>query len=449
MGRLTLNVLLSFAQFEREVTAERIRDKVAASKKRGIWMGGNPPLGYDIASRKLVVNADEAETVRLIFQRYLDLGCVRLLANDLAQKGIVSKQRVIGGDRKIGGRPIGRSALFLLLNNRVYLGETTHKGASYKGEHEAILPRKLFESVQLKLAENRQPVANRPRVRQEMALSGLVFDETGSPMLATYTLKKGSMRYCYDVSRPRLKGDTSRAAITRIPAPKFEGFISSVLARFRLAAVDPHSIVRRIDIMARSIRIQLNKAAAMTVWRAQGQGHRDKALLDHAHKRLLPGELLSGPFDQLMLVLPVSAKFRGGRAVDPQTPDKCHSAPSPNLPLIKAVARAHRWHEMLLSGEASSVGMISRRFGFERGHVGLTLNLAFLSPKITRAILDGEQPRGLRLTHLLGANIPPVWREQDDLVARLAEAGRRSLVQPYPICDQQGRGEQKQEPNRS
>lgn len=229
MGRLTLNVLLSFAQFEREVTGERIRDKVAASKKRGIWMGGNPPLGYDIQDRKLIVNPIEAETVRLIFRRYLDLGCVRLLAADLAERAIVSKRRVVAGGKVIGGRSIGRSALFLLLNNRIYLGETVHKDTSYRGEHNAIVPRDLFEAVQRKLAENHQPVSVSTRTRQKTLLSGLIFDDVGTAMLPTYTLKRGSLRYCYYVSRPRLKGDASKASVTRLSASKFEEFILSAL----------------------------------------------------------------------------------------------------------------------------------------------------------------------------------------------------------------------------
>src|SRR6202789_2162625 len=127
MGRLTLNVLLSFAQFEREVTGERIRDKFAASKKKGIWMGGNPPLGYDVSERKLVVNAAEAATVRKIFERYLELGCARLLCTDLAERGIVSKRRTFQNGQTRGGNPIAQNAVYLMLKNRVYIGETTHK----------------------------------------------------------------------------------------------------------------------------------------------------------------------------------------------------------------------------------------------------------------------------------------------------------------------------------
>jgi DNA invertase Pin-like site-specific DNA recombinase len=430
MGRLTLNVLLSFAQFEREVTGERIRDKVAASKKRGIWMGGNPPLGYDVRDRKLIVNAIEAETVQLIFKRYLNLGCVRLLADDLAKRGIVSKRRIIAGGKEIGGRPIGRSALFLLLNNRTYLGETIHKDASYKGEHEAIVPSELFEAVQRKLAENHQPVSVRTRVWQKTLLSGLVFDDAGTAMLPTYTLKQGSLRYCYYVSRPRLKGDASDASITRISAPKFEGFVLDVLDRLQLKAIEVRSIVRRIDVMPHSVRILLDKTEAVALWRVKSPDRHDKEILCDARRYLLAGETLSPSSDHLILTLPVRAKFPGGRAHQSRNADR--APPSPDLPLIKAVARAHRWHEMLLSGEVETIGAIARRFGMERGHAGRILNLAFLNPRITRAILQGEQPQGLRLSHLLQADIPLSWEHQDGLLARLAESARQPLLQPYP-----------------
>ena len=237
MGRLTLNVLLSFAQFEREVTGERIRDKFAASKKKGIWMGGNPALGYDVSDRKLVVNAAEAETVRLIFRRYLDLGCVRLLCDDLATRSVVSKYRAFESGETRGGKIMGRSALYLILNNRTYLGETTHKGVSYRGEHEAIVPRELFDAVRKRLAELAPRLSGRARQPQDAPYAGLLFDETGTAMLPTYSVKRGGIRYRYYASRPTLKGERSKAAISRIPAPPFEAFMEGVLARLALAGV--------------------------------------------------------------------------------------------------------------------------------------------------------------------------------------------------------------------
>ena len=253
MGRLTLNVLLSFAQFEREVTGERIRDKFAASKKKGIWMGGNPPLGYEVANRKLVVNAAEAETVRFIFQRYLELGCVRLLCADLAERGSVSKRRTFRNGEGRGGKPIGRSALYLILNNRTYLGETTHKGASYPGEHEAILPRALFGAVQKHLADLAPPDSGKQRLHQDAPFAGLVFDETGTAMLPTYAIKRPGLRYRYYVSRPALKGERSKAVISRIPAPPFEALISDVMGRLGLDKVVQVDQVGQVDRKANPV----------------------------------------------------------------------------------------------------------------------------------------------------------------------------------------------------
>ena len=161
MGRLTLNVLLSFAQFERELAGERIRDKFAASRRKGMWMGGTVPLGYDVSGRKLVINAEEAERVRFIFERYRALGCVSKLQEDLEQRGIRSKQRVLASGQVLGGGSFGRGALYHLLQNRVYLGEVVHKGVSYPGEHERIIDEELWSAVQARLLANRAPDVGR------------------------------------------------------------------------------------------------------------------------------------------------------------------------------------------------------------------------------------------------------------------------------------------------
>lgn len=397
MGRLTLNVLLSFAQFEREVTGERIRDKFAASKKKGMWMGGNPPLGYDVSNRKLVVNASETKTVRMIFQRYLDLGCVRLLCADLAARGVVSKRRTFESGQMRGGKPMGRSALYCILNNPAFIGETTHKGASYPGEHEAIIPRKLFDAVQQQLAELRPRTSGKPREVQDALYSGLLFDETGTPMLPTYTVKRGGVRYRYYASRPALKGERSEASISRIPAPPFEALVSVAMGRLGLA---PHAAIGRIDVLADRVVVRLKRDA-------------DKEFMANARALLADGESIEADGQTVVVTLPVRAKFRGGSAAVRAPAGSPQAAPRPDLALIKAVARAHQWRKMLEDGEVTSIGELARRVRQDRGNVGLTINLAFLSPALTRAILRGEQPPGLRLSHLLNADIPLSWREQD------------------------------------
>jgi site-specific DNA recombinase len=167
MGRLTLNMLLSFAQFEREVTSERIRDKIAASKKKGLWMGGNPPLGYDARDKQLVVNEPEAEKVRYICHRHIEVGSVRELEAELECEGIVSKVRVDRYGRRTGGKPLSRGALYLMLQNRIYRGEIVHKDESYPGQHQAILDDDLWDAVQAKLAEGRVETRSPGRQRDQ------------------------------------------------------------------------------------------------------------------------------------------------------------------------------------------------------------------------------------------------------------------------------------------
>ena len=192
MGRLTLNVLLSFAQFEREVTGERIRDKIAASKKKGMWMGGPVPLGYDVRDRKLVVNEAEAETVRHICRRYLALGSVRELVEVLARDGARTKIQIRTSTANRGGVPFARGTLFHLLKNRIYLGEIVHKGVAYPGEHPPIVPVDLWEQVQAKLADNGPGLVARPRTRHPSLLVGLVVDGLDRRMTPSHANKGSS-----------------------------------------------------------------------------------------------------------------------------------------------------------------------------------------------------------------------------------------------------------------
>src|SRR5437764_4445761 len=189
MGRLTLNVLLSFAQFEREVAGERIRDKFAASRRKGMWMGGNVRLGYDVIDRHLVVNETEAKTVKLIFERYLELGCVRALRAALDRLAVRSKQRVAETGRMIGGGPFSRGALYYLLRNRVYRGEAVHKGVGHRGEHEAIIDEGLWEAVQAKLSAQ-DTKRGRGRAESGALLMGFLFDDRGNRMSPTHTTRK-------------------------------------------------------------------------------------------------------------------------------------------------------------------------------------------------------------------------------------------------------------------
>src|SRR5215468_3655686 len=218
MGRLTLNVLLSFAQFEREVIGERIRDKIAASKKKGMWMSGVPPLGYRVQDRKLVIVDSEAELVRSIFRRYAELGSVRLLKAELDARGVKSKSWTSASGRLIGGKAFSRGALYLMLRNRTYRGEIVHKGQSHPGEHPPIIDQSLWDVVQMRLAGNTAERTSGIRTRQPSLLAGMLFDHDGNRMTPSYAVKKGT-RYRYYVSRPLItKDQTERSTEGSCPA---------------------------------------------------------------------------------------------------------------------------------------------------------------------------------------------------------------------------------------
>src|SRR5499426_3868208 len=224
MGRLTLNVLLSFAQFEREVTSERIRDKIAASKRKSLWVGGMAPLGYDTKDRKITVNEAEAERVRTIFRSYLKLGSLNLLMADLRKRGFLTKVRTLKSGEKVGAIPFTRGPLAHLLRNRFYIGEVAFKGEVLKGEQIAIVDRKLFYAVQARLDAqiNGHKAA---RINSEALLAGRIFDDRGNRMTPSHVRKRG-IKYRYYLSSPLLQGQPERAgAISRIPAAEIEGLV--------------------------------------------------------------------------------------------------------------------------------------------------------------------------------------------------------------------------------
>src|SRR3954469_8777440 len=224
MGRLTLNVLLSFAQFEREVTSERIRDKIAASKRKGLWVGGMVPIGYDTKDRKITVNDAEAERVRTIFREYLRLGSLNLLMAELRRQGIVSRRRTLKSGQTVGGIPFTRGPLAHLLRNRFYLGEVAFKGEILIGEQPAIVDKGLFEAVQAKLD---QQVTNHKvsRTKSEALLSGRIFDDRGHRMTPSHARGRG-IKYRYYISSALLQGRPKQAgSVNRIPAHEIETLV--------------------------------------------------------------------------------------------------------------------------------------------------------------------------------------------------------------------------------
>jgi DNA invertase Pin-like site-specific DNA recombinase len=229
MGRLTLNILLSFAQFEREVIGERVRDKIAASKARGMWMGGSVPLGYDVRARKLVVNEDEAARVRRIFEGFAAIGSATRLMPVLREEGVLTKT----------GRPFDKGALYKLLNNRTFLGEVTHKDKVYPGEHRAIVPRELWDSVHVILQESPRVRANQNRRQTPALLRGLIFGPDGRAMSPTHTRRRGRL-YRYYVSQAVLKGIADDSPVRRLPAAEIE---AAVIDQVRALLRQPEVVV--------------------------------------------------------------------------------------------------------------------------------------------------------------------------------------------------------------
>src|SRR5438309_1003028 len=245
MGRLTLNVLLSFAQFEREVTGERIRDKIAASKRKGMWMGGKVPLGYDLRDRKLIINVEEAQRVRTIYQRYLNLGCVAKLKVDLDRKGLKSKQRIAENGNRSGGTSYSRGALYQILQNRLYLGEIHYKGRIYGGEHQGIVRRELWDQVQARLRTNNQASQNGLRLRASSLLAGLLYDAAGNRFTPAHTSKNGK-RYRYYISQAVIKDPAALSCgPTRLPAGEVEAAVQSRLQAFLASPAEVSKLLGR------------------------------------------------------------------------------------------------------------------------------------------------------------------------------------------------------------
>lgn len=264
MGRLTLNMLLSFAQFEREIAGERIRDKIAASKKKGMWMGGNVPLGYGVKDRKLVVNELEAATVGVIFRHYAELGSVALLKAQLDRLGIVSKRREGAGGRLAGGQHFSRGALYLMLQNRIYQGEITHQGVAYPGQHAAIIDPELWQIVQDKLAANRQDRSLAVGAEASSLLAGLIADAGGNPMTPTHA-KKRAKRYRYYVSASLLAGERPQAKQgMRIPAGDIEGLVLDRLRALLSSRIDIGDTLAPLDLDAHALDTALHNAFALS-----------------------------------------------------------------------------------------------------------------------------------------------------------------------------------------
>jgi DNA invertase Pin-like site-specific DNA recombinase/AraC-like DNA-binding protein len=440
MGRLTLNMLLSFAQFEREITGERIRDKIAASKKKGMWMGGNPPLGYDVGDRKLMVNEPEAETVRHIFRRHVALGSVRSLKQELDAARIFSKVRVAESGRRWGGNPLTRGALYLMLQNRIYLGETVHKDKSYPGEHEGIVDQELWDAVQAKLTGNRVERAKGGATGDPSVLAGLLYDDLGNRMTPSHAIK-GGKRYRYYVSRPLITGSRTAAPDgRRIPAAEIERLVSDRVCTFLSNDTEIFEAIQGENREVAELKRLIERAAKLSkTWTTLSPAQTRSILraliarvdvqatkVDiHLIPARLPDLLEDNPLDPPpasecakdadRMILSIPARFkRVGKEIrmiiNGIGPNEKEAKPDPFL--IKLIVTAHGLHEKLMSQDLS-ISDIAESRGVHRSYVSRLIRLAFLSPDITDAILDGRQPLGLTAARLMQVSrLPLEWRAQ-------------------------------------
>ena len=400
MGRLTLNVLLSFAQFEREVTGERIRDKIAASKAKGMWMGGNVPLGYDLKDRRLIMNPPEAQQVRRIFSRYLELGSGVGLMKELRRDGIVSKRWVSRSGQARGGAPLSCGALYYLLQNRLYIGEIVHRGVRHQGEHEAIVTRDLFDSVQDALAANRRKRREKPRRTERCVLAGLVRDSDGQPMTTSFSYGRAGRFYRYYVAGSL---NPSRAAgsqsARRFPATPLEQLVlRSICALLQEDATfaDALPLIAGVELRERSIQIVLTQGAFL-------EPHEP---VDSAIVRLQPlvgRDRLVSENDRLRLIIDQQPVFRGGKASGARAPSACRSFEGAAL-----VRSAHGLLEMhSMSPIAPATHGYARAPSWQRQRVLMALGL--LAPELQKTILQGTFPGSLE--RLLGG-APLAWADQ-------------------------------------
>lgn len=396
MGRLTLNVLLSFAQFEREVTSERIRDKIAASKRKGLWVGGVVPLGYRTKDRKITTVESEAKTVRHIYRRYLELGSIGALLEDLRKSGITTKRRPLSTGKVIGGIPFGRGPVAHLLRNRFYIGEVRYRNEILQGAQKPILDRKLFDAVQTKLDQQRQATAT-ARSNSEALLMGRIFDDRGNRMTPTSKLKKG-VRYRYYISGNLLQGQPRNVgSVPRVPALLIEKLVIDAI-RKRLKQTDlSASIIRdhiaRVEVGLNTLKVKLSANADQLKTKGKSRSAQSSVLI-------IPW---SKPLTKVAREIIPPAK--SSRRID-QRPIRSET----RARLVQAIAQGRLWVEELISGSVTSTQQIASREKCSLRQVNLTISLAFLSPTLVKAAVGGHLPRGVGISTI--RDLPELWATQ-------------------------------------
>lgn len=439
MGRLTLNVLLSFAQFEREVTAERIRDKIGASKKKGLWMGGNIPLGYDADGRSLKINEAEAEAVRALFDLYLANGTAKSVARAANEQGLRTKLRNTPSGETTGGRQFSAGHVYHILGNPIYNGKIRHKKVIHQGQHDAIIGQETWDRVQNKLSEHSvRPKGTANKVTSPSLLMGKIVDEFGKPLSPSHSRKSGK-RYRYYISRNLVSGKASSQKIGdagnrstkttnwRLPAKELENKVQQLILNWLRKTLATKLLMNNssadtIDLVQmRLVRLikSWNKADPCHAWcnlieqiiikpglitiRIELSRMADTLNVDTQH--IEP--------DELEFAAPFQLRMRG---VETRLIIE-RSDTNPDPTLIANIARAHAWYGLLKNG--NSYIQIAEQYGTSKHRVQQLIRLAFLSPKLIKVIESGNQPMALTSDWLMRNPLPEEWKAQEKIIASL------------------------------
>lgn len=426
------------------MTGERIRDKIAASKQKGMWMGGSVPLGYDLRDRKLFINAEEAERVREIYSQYLRLGCVSALKEHLDQGPIRSKIR-ISGSKRPGCERFSRGALYRILRNHLYVGEIFHKGAVYPGDHQAIIERGQWDNVQQMLSENRQGNRRKARSTQISLLTGILFEHSGSRFTPTHANKAGK-RYRYYTSQAVIRRADKRDMVTRIPAHELERAVIERLLEFLRSPEELLSAVKGLGITVSSIDLLLKQARQKALdWKTGSLKEQERflkeiiqrvvvhhdsieiqmkasaglqALPEKAANAISSDQRMSDSGEPNIFIL--SCPFKQTRygnelrlifGIDQSGPTKSTTA------IIRAIARARVWYDEIVSGAVSGIPDFARRHGVTPRYVKNILRCAVIGPGAVNAILNGRCSPQLTLESIL-AGVPMRWDKQQEIVER-------------------------------
>ena len=431
MGRLTLNMLLSFAQFEREVTAERIRDKIAASKAKGMWMGGTPPLGYEPDGRSLRIVEEHAPIIRDLFERYATIGNVRLVASSLKDDGMNVPVRVSGAGRSFGGGPFTRGQIYSILRNPIYVGRIRHCEKTYPGNHQAIIDDDLWQKVQEQLSQSINGRRRKIEARHPSLLAGKLFDKAGEPLVAAHA-NKGSRRYRYYVSRAlQHGGENDDQEGLRLPATEIEAVVTRELGKLLERPID---LLGELDVETDAPAMKRVIARAgnlMNELRKENRTGRNHLLQDLVERIEIGEDSITIRFQVRAIAeavgvavretdthgaiirhLPVTLK-RSGMAMKLVDTSGVPVNPVVDLALIRAILRGRQWWQHLKDNPNASVRELAERAGVTATWVVRLIKLSFLSPAVIDAIIESRLPSHLSLLYLQATRaIPAKWPDQ-------------------------------------